>query len=165
VVHGLREAAYVAGEVGARLALEVVRPGAGGSLVATIPQALEMIADIGLENVDVLVDTWHSGDTPTFVDDIRRHVARIAGVQISDRAAAARGPLDRALPGRGAMDPRTSSALRESGFNGWYELEIFSDDGTFGDAFPDSSGGGPDRPPAGRSRRFRRRVARESRAR
>jgi sugar phosphate isomerase/epimerase len=29
-------------------------------------------------------------------------------------------------------------ALRESGFNGWHELEIFSDDGTFGDALPDS---------------------------
>jgi hypothetical protein len=25
-----------------------------------------------------------------------------------------------------------------AGFDGWYELEIFSDDGTYGEAYPDS---------------------------
>jgi hypothetical protein len=28
--------------------------------------------------------------------------------------------------------------IRRSRFQGWYELEIFSDDGTFGNPYPDS---------------------------
>jgi sugar phosphate isomerase/epimerase len=138
-VDGLREAAYVAGEAGVRLALEVVRPGPGGSLVSTIPEALEMIADIGVDNIDVLIDTWHSWDSPRTLPDIRAHADRIVGIQVNDRSTRARGPMDRTLPGQGEMDLTSIlRALRDAGFNGWYELEIFSDDGTFGDALPDS---------------------------
>src|SRR5262245_3216621 len=133
VVGGLREAAHVAGEVGVRLALEVTRPGPGGSLASTVPEALALIADIGLPNVDVLIDTWHFWDSPQALADIRAHGEQIVGVQVNDRAAGARGWWDRALPGRGQMDlTAILTAVRESAFAGWYELEIFSDDGTFG---------------------------------
>ena len=29
-------------------------------------------------------------------------------------------------------------ALEAGGYDGWYDVEVMSDDGTFGDAFPDS---------------------------
>src|SRR5262250_2775933 len=46
---------------------------------------------------------------------------------------------DRALPGRGDMDlTEILKVVRASGFSGWYELEIFSDDGTLGTAYADS---------------------------
>jgi len=139
VVEGLREAAYAAGEQGVRLALEVTRPGPGGSLASTVPEAVALIADIGLRNIDVLIDTWHFWDSPQALADIRAHREAIVGVQVNDRSAGARGWWDRALPGRGDMDlPGILKAVRESGFTGWYELEIFSDDGTFGNAYPDS---------------------------
>jgi hypothetical protein len=39
--------AYVARELGARLALEMTRPGPGGNLGRTVPEAAALIADIG----------------------------------------------------------------------------------------------------------------------
>jgi sugar phosphate isomerase/epimerase len=139
VVEALREAAYVAGEVNVRLALEVIRPGPGGSLVSTIPEALALIADTGATNLDVLIDTWHFWDSPQTLTDIRAHGESIVGVQVNDRSAAARGWGDRTLPGRGDMDlTAILQAVRDSRFSGWYELEIFSDDGTLGTAYPDS---------------------------
>ena len=139
VVEALREAAYVAGEVSVRLALEVIRPGPGGSLASTIPEARELIADIGAPNIDVLIDTWHFWDSPQTLTDIRAHGDSIVGVQVNDRSSAARGWGDRALPGRGDMDlTGILQAVRDSRFSGWYELEIFSDDGTLGTAYEDS---------------------------
>jgi sugar phosphate isomerase/epimerase len=139
VVEALREAAYVAGEVNVRLALEVIRPGPGGSLASTIPDARALIADTGASNIDVLIDTWHFWDSPRALADIRAHGECIVGVQVNDRSAAARGLGDRTLPGRGDMDlTAILQAVRDARFSGWYELEIFSDDGTLGTPYPDS---------------------------
>jgi sugar phosphate isomerase/epimerase len=139
VVEALREAAYVAGELNVRLALEVIRPGPGGSLVSTIPEALALISDIEVPNIDVLIDTWHFWDSPQALTDIRTHGEKIVGVQVNDRATAARGWGDRALPGRGDMNLKAIlQAVRDSRFSGWYELEIFSDDGILGTTYADS---------------------------
>jgi len=139
VVQALREAADVAGEVDVRLALEVIRPGPGGSLASTIPEARALIADTGASNIDVLIDTWHFWDSPQALADIRAHGESIVGVQVNDRSAAARGWGDRTLPGQGDMDlTGILLAVRDSRFSGWYELEIFSYDGTLGTAYPDS---------------------------
>jgi sugar phosphate isomerase/epimerase len=139
VVEALREAAYVGGEVNVRLALEVIRPGPGGSLSSTIPEARALIADIGVPNIDVLIDTWHFWDSPQALTDIRAHGQSIVGVQVNDRSSGARGWGDRTLPGRGDMDlTAILQAVRDSRFSGWYELEIFSDDGTLGTAYADS---------------------------
>jgi len=139
VVEALREAADVAGELNVRLALEVIRPGPGGSLASTIPEARALIADTGAPNIDVLIDTWHFWDSPQALVDIRAHGESIVGVQVNDRSSAARGWGDRTLPGRGDMDlTAILQAVRDSRFSGWYELELFSDDGTLGTAYPDS---------------------------
>jgi sugar phosphate isomerase/epimerase len=43
------------------------------------------------------------------------------------------------LPGDGVADlPALVGALDEAGWSGWYDVEIFSDNGTFGNAWPDS---------------------------
>jgi sugar phosphate isomerase/epimerase len=50
-----------------------------------------------------------------------------------------RGFADRALPGDGAAGvPAILRALDAAGWDGLYDIEIFSDDGTFGDSYPDS---------------------------
>jgi sugar phosphate isomerase/epimerase len=47
--------------------------------------------------------------------------------------------MDRVLPGDGTIDmPSMIGALERGGFTGWWDLEIFSDDGRAGDDFPDS---------------------------
>jgi sugar phosphate isomerase/epimerase len=46
---------------------------------------------------------------------------------------------DRVLPGDGVADvPRLLGALDRSGWAGFYDLEIFSDNGAFGSSFADS---------------------------
>jgi sugar phosphate isomerase/epimerase len=43
------------------------------------------------------------------------------------------------LPGDGVLELGTVlCALEAGGYEGWYDVEIFSDNGTFGDAFDDS---------------------------
>ena len=72
-------------------------------------------------------------------DDVRRHVDRFAGVHVADHRNPTRGWADRALPGDGdAPVAELLAALAEAGWDGFYDLEIFSDDGTFGAAYPDS---------------------------
>lgn len=139
VIEMMREASAAAGEVGIRLAIEVLRPSRNGSLVSTVAQALELIADAQADNVDVLIDTWHFWDAPGALQDIARHVDRIVGVQLADRKREARGMMDRTLPGWGDVDMAgIVRSLRALSFGGWYEIEVFSDDGTFGSDYPDS---------------------------
>jgi sugar phosphate isomerase/epimerase len=43
------------------------------------------------------------------------------------------------LPGDGVADlPTLLGALEAAGWNGYYDVEIFSDNGSFGNAWPDS---------------------------
>src|SRR3989442_1222591 len=45
----------------------------------------------------------------------------------------------RELSGDGVADlPGIFGALNDGGFDGWFELEVLSDDGTFGEDYPDS---------------------------
>ena len=43
------------------------------------------------------------------------------------------------IPGDGDLDlPAFFGALESGGFKGWYDLEIFSDNGLWGQTYPDS---------------------------
>ena len=70
---------------------------------------------------------------------LARYGDRIVADQVGDSREPTRSWCDRMLPGDGAIDfDRVLGVLEEAGWDGFYELEIFSDDGTFGDAFEDS---------------------------
>src|SRR5262245_674725 len=113
---------------GVPVALEPIHPSQADLLspVSTIDAALDLIGDA---EVGILFDTWHLAEVS--------HVERILGVHVADRTRPqTRSDMDRALPGedsRGAVQ-----ALELGGYTGWYDVEVMSDDGTFGDAFPDS---------------------------
>ena len=64
---------------------------------------------------------------------------RFVGVHVCDVRDPTRGWADRAFPGEGrAGVPSILAALDAAGWDGLYDIEIFSDDGTFGSAYPDS---------------------------
>lgn len=137
-VDGLREAAKVADDAGVTLGLETLRKSAG-SLATTIEETLEMIEDIGAPNMKVIYDTWHFWDAPNLFEALRQHTGRFIAIQINDWPHGMRGWCDRVLPGDGMMElPEIFATLEAAGYDGWYDVEIFSDDGTFGNAFPDS---------------------------
>lgn len=134
-VEGLREVARTAQEVGVRVALEPIHSSARDefTLVDTIPGAVGVVEEVGLP-MGVIFDTWHLWDTPDVLDHIRAHAHRFPAVHVNDWRDPTRGWDDRALPGEGIMDlPAMFGALEAGGFEGWYELEIFSSE-----TYPDS---------------------------
>ena len=142
VVDGLRELAAEAAILGLRIALEPYQRDGGEewTIVSTIPEAVELIRDAGNPPaLQLQFDVWHLWNTETLFDDIAEHVDRFAGVHVCDMRAPTRGWADRAAPGTGiAGVPRILQALDEAGFDGLYDVEIFSDDGTFGASYEDS---------------------------
>jgi sugar phosphate isomerase/epimerase len=143
VVDGLRRAAKVAQEHGVLLGLEPLHRELYGhwSMISNIPETLELIAEVGEPSLRLLYDVYHVWDTDDIVEHTRRHARDFApSVHICDWRADTRNDFDRALPGEGVMDlPALFGALDEGGFEGWFDLEIFSDDGSFTDRdFEDS---------------------------
>ncbi len=141
-VDGLRTVAAEAERLGLTIALEPYQriDGEPWSLVFSIPEAIELIHDAGdPPAVGIQFDVWHLWNTETLYDDIANEVGRFAGVHVCDRREPVRGPFDRALPGDGCADvPAILRALDAAGWDGLYDIEIFSDDGTFGSAYDDS---------------------------
>lgn len=137
VVSAFKEVVEVAKDAGVKLALEVISPGSAGSLVRSIPEAADLITDVGAEGtIGVLLDNWHIADEP--LDNITKYIELIAGIQVCDRAVGNPGRFDRALPGHGVLPVEAViRTAHDAGYRGWYELEIFSDDGTFGEPLPD----------------------------
>jgi sugar phosphate isomerase/epimerase len=108
--------------------------------LSTIPETLELISDAGgSPSLGLQFDTWHLWNAETVLDDIGRHIDRITGVHVSDVRRPERSWCDRVLPGDGVADvPALIGALHTAGWDGLYDLEIFSDNGTFGTHHPDS---------------------------
>jgi sugar phosphate isomerase/epimerase len=141
VVEGLRELGAEAARAGLRLALEPFqREGLESwSIVNTLSEAVELVDEAGSPAIGVQFDVWHLWNTPDLLDEIALHAHRLVGVHVSDWREPTRGWADRALPGDGGAGvPAILGALERAGWDGFYDLEIFSDNGTFGAAYPDS---------------------------
>jgi sugar phosphate isomerase/epimerase len=134
VREGIRAVAAAGEAAGVRVALEPMHPTQSEvfSLAHTIPDALELI---GEETVAIMLDTWHVSDP----DAIEPYIDEIVGVHVSDRREPTRSHFDRVLPGDGVLDlAAVFRTLEAGGYDGWYDVEIFSDNGAFGEAFHDS---------------------------
>jgi sugar phosphate isomerase/epimerase len=141
VVDGLATVAAEAERAGVRLALEPFqREGIEDwSLVNTLSEAAGLVAEVGSSVIGVQFDVWHLWNTPEVLEEIARYGGLIAGVHVNDWREPTRGWADRTLPGDGAADlPAILAALERAGWAGFYDLEIFSDNGVLGHAYPDS---------------------------
>lgn len=142
VVDGLRTISAEAERVGLSIALEPYQrlDGEPWTIVSTIPEAVGLIEDAGEPlALGLQFDAWHLWNTETLYDDIASEHDRFVGVHVCDYRNPTRSFADRALPGDGMGDvPAILRALDAVGWDGLYDIEIFSDDGTFGDEYPDS---------------------------
>ena len=137
----LRRAVRVAAEVGHRVALEPLHSSLGPdwSYLTDLPGTLQLIDDIGEPDVGVLFDVWHLWDTPHIKELLAANIDAIYGVHVDDWRSPTRSWCDRVLPGDGIADTAgLLGVLREGGYDGWLELEIFSDDGLMEQEFADS---------------------------
>jgi sugar phosphate isomerase/epimerase len=100
---------------------------------------VELLDEVDQPNAGLLVDFWNLWDTPDVLTHIRANASRTLGVHVNDWRDPTRSWCDRVLPGDGIIDiPGMLRALQEGGFDGWYELEVMSDDGRNGNRWPDS---------------------------
>ena len=141
VVEGLRTIGDEAERAGVRIGLEPINRigGEDWTSISSLQEAAELLDDADRPALGIQFDSWHVWNTAEVVEEIERHAHRFVGVHIADWREPTRGWADRVLPGDGVADlPALLGTLERAGWNGFYDLEIFSDNGTFGNAWPGS---------------------------
>lgn len=100
------------------------------SFICTLDEAVRLIRDVNRPNFGLMLDVWHVWREPHIFERVSRLDGLIFGVHVSDwPAGEPRHIGDRLLPGDGIIDlPELFSAIRRSGYDGAYCLEIFSVD-------------------------------------
>jgi sugar phosphate isomerase/epimerase len=140
LVEGMRAVADEADRLGIPVGLEAMSTyeREDWTLVTTLGDAAELADEIG-GGVGLVFDTWHLWDTPAVEDEIEQHGDRFVAVQVNDWRSPTRSWCDRVLPGDGVIDlAPLLDAVERSGWTGYWDLEVFSDDGAFGGDFDDS---------------------------
>ena len=134
----LREVARVLGDHGCRFGLEYVGPktlwsAARYPFVHTMAEARELVAGIGLDNVGLVLDSWHWYTADETADDIRALTnADVVACDLNDAPAGI--PVDEQLDNRRALPASTGvidveaflDALVAIGYDGPVRAEPFS---------------------------------------
>jgi len=140
-LEGFERIARAGGDLGVTVALEPIHKSACDSLslIWDMPGAVDIVHQVNQPSFRILFDTWHLWDTPDVFTHIDNNIDLIAGVHIDDWRDPTRSWLDRAFPGEGIMNVGAlMDRLDAAGFRGFYDVEIFSDDGRFEQALPGS---------------------------
>ena len=127
VVDGVRHAADAAREAGVRLGFEPIHPAQRDTtgFVCTLADALALLEEAGVDGeVGIMADTFNlAREDPR---DIARIAARLTGLHIADVPLAEVAGV-RVLPGEGqGGSAELVAALRDVGWDGWLDVEIFS---------------------------------------
>lgn len=128
VREALEALAPAARTAGVTLALEPLHPVdiTRFSTVVTLDQALDLVE--GLDGVGVFVDSWNVWWDPSALPAIEAAGDDVAAVHLADWRHHADDPRDRAPPGAGVAPlEEFVEALRVAGYDGWYEVELFTE--------------------------------------
>jgi sugar phosphate isomerase/epimerase len=125
VVDGLRRAVAAASEAGVRLGFEPIHPAQRDSagFVTSLGAALALLDEAGTAEVGIMADTFNLGHVAT--DAIVAAAGRLTGLHVADELPAP-VPGVRALPEPGGRSAELIAALRDSGWDGTLDIEIFS---------------------------------------
>jgi sugar phosphate isomerase/epimerase len=130
VAEGLRLIRDEGERAGVRVALEPVQSefAAYWTIPTTLDAAAEILGEAGADELGLMFDTWHLWNTDDLEGAIERHAGRIAGVHVADWREPTRSTNDRVFPGEGVAPLEgILQALARSGYDGFYDVEIFSD--------------------------------------
>lgn len=118
-----------AAEHNLRIALEPLNPILMNvdTFVCSLPDALRIVQAVNRPNFGVWLDVWHVWQDAAAIRHIRECGDRLFGVHVNDWHAP-RCFGDRAVIGQGEIDlPPLLRAIRETGYQGTYTLELFSE--------------------------------------
>lgn len=130
VVEGLRHLAEVASRTGTRFALEPMRESFRPiwTMVNGLGETVDLLDAVGRDDLGIVFDTWHLWDSPDVRSLIPENAGRFVGVQIADYREPPRHIRDRVAAGDGVADiAGLVDEIRQAGFEGWYDMEVFSD--------------------------------------
>lgn len=118
---------------GVRLGIEPMNPiyAADRGVVSTLAQALSMAEQLPVEQVGVVVDTFHLWWEPDVHETVRRAGDRIVSYQLADwiTPLPPDALLSRGMPGDGHIDfAAFTRAVADAGYTGDIEVEIFNAD-------------------------------------
>ena len=124
VVAGLQRASAVAREEGVRLGFEPIHPAQRDTagFVCTLADALSLLDDAGLDDVGIMADTFNLAREE--VAHVVAAAPRFTGLHVADEAAEP-VPGVRALL-EGGRSAELVTALRDAGWDGTLDVEIFS---------------------------------------
>ncbi|WPB89367.1 sugar phosphate isomerase/epimerase family protein [Streptomyces malaysiensis] len=138
VIRVLPQIADAAAEHGLELGVELLAE-RRGSTISTLPDMVAVLDEVNRPNVGIMVDVFHNWCEPDVHARLLKYADRINSVQVCDIKLDEREGLDREYPGRGRGEAvEFVATMIEAGYTGFWELEVFSDDGTYGNAYPDS---------------------------
>ncbi|MDX2393568.1 sugar phosphate isomerase/epimerase [Streptomyces sp. DK15] len=128
----IAELAPHAGDAGVRMAIEPLHPMfcADRAVVSTLGQALDLAEPHPVEQVGVVVDSYHVWWDPELPGQIERAGPRIASYQVCDWTLPLPADvlLGRGHVGDGHIDFRTlTTQVAAAGYTGWIEVEIFNE--------------------------------------
>jgi sugar phosphate isomerase/epimerase len=130
VIGGLRQLCATASLHGVVVVVEPMRDvlAVKTSFLRTLPDALDLIDEVGADNLKVCFDIFHLWDTPDVFALARRFAGQVGSVHVSDRRRLLRLSRDRLFPGDGIVDlAGMVTALEEGGYRVWYHLFVASD--------------------------------------
>ena len=138
VVDGLRHAAAEARTTGVRLGFEPVHPAQRetAGFVTSLADALSLLDEAGVAEVGIMADTFNLAheDTAGFASTAKR----FTGVHVADELPDPR-PGVRALPRADGRAAELIAALRDAGWDGTLDIEIFSTPDGFWALAPDEA--------------------------
>lgn len=140
-LEGFERIGRAASDLGITVALEPIHLSMrdGFTTIWDVPGTLEILRQLNQPTFRILFDTWHLWDTPDILKHIAENIDLIGGVHVSDWRHDTRSWADRAFPGEGKLPlSEILDALDAAGFDGLYDVEIFSDNGRFGAVHLDS---------------------------
>jgi sugar phosphate isomerase/epimerase len=123
--------APIAGDLGVRLGIEPLHPMfcADRCVVSSLDQALDLAAQFPVEQVCVVIDTYHLWWDASLPIQIARAAGRIGCFQVCDWVVPLPADmlLGRGHLGDGSIDFRSiAAAVEAAGYDGFVEVEIFN---------------------------------------
>lgn len=123
----LQELSEAAQAVGVQIAMEPMHIGCAleTSFINTVPQCLDLIAEINNPHLGITFDCYHLGQDSNMISWLDSIVPFVRLVQLGDAKHAPMGEQNRCMLGEGNLPLRDIVAtFQAGGYQGYYEIEM-----------------------------------------
>jgi len=131
ILGALKEMLPLARESGVTLAIEPMHPGCAAewTFLTSIDDALALLDAAADEQVKIVFDTYHLGQTAGILDRIAPLAPRVALVQLGDARQPPQGEQNRCRLGDGTVPLKEIvAALKGAGYDGYYDVELLGEE-------------------------------------